>query len=100
MVFIYILQQQSNKYYVGKTENPKFRLDTHFKNGGCAWTKKYKPIQIIGLFPDCDAFDEDKYTIKYMKNEMLVCENSCDKTEGFNATHGENNVFLQNKCLV
>lgn len=67
MVFIYILQQQFNKYYVGKTENPKFRLDTHFKNGGCAWTKKYKPIQIIGLFPDCDAFDEDKYTIKYMK---------------------------------
>ena len=67
MVFIYVLEQQCNKYYVGKTENPKFRLDTHFKNGGCAWTKKYKPIQIIGLFPDCDAFDEDKYTIKYMK---------------------------------
>jgi len=67
MVFIYILEQQGNKYYIGKTENPKFRLDTHFKNGGCAWTKKYKPKQIIGLFPNCDAFDEDKYTIKYMK---------------------------------
>ena len=52
---------------MGKTDNPKFRLDTHFKTGGCAWTKKYKPTQIIGLFPDCDVFDEDKYTIKYMK---------------------------------
>ena len=67
MVFIYVLKQQNNKYYVGKTSSPKFRLDTHFKTGGCAWTKKYKPTQIIGLFPDCDVFDEDKYTIKYMK---------------------------------
>jgi len=49
MVFIYVLKQQNNKYYVGKTDNPKFRLDTHFKTGGCAWTKKYKPTQIIGL---------------------------------------------------
>ncbi|MBT6471714.1 MAG: hypothetical protein HOK52_10705 [Candidatus Marinimicrobia bacterium] len=55
-----------NKFYVGKTDKPKFRLDSHFKNGGCAWTKKYKPIQILGLFPDCDDFDEDKYTLKYM----------------------------------
>jgi len=67
MVFIYVLQLLSDKYYVGKTENPKFRLDTHFKNSGCAWTKKYSPTQIVGLFPDCDVFDEDKYTIKYMK---------------------------------
>ena len=67
MVFIYVLKQQTNKYYVGKTDNPKFRLDTHFKTGGCAWTIKYKPTQIIGLFPDCDEYDEDKYTIKYMK---------------------------------
>jgi predicted GIY-YIG superfamily endonuclease len=66
MVFIYILGLVQNKFYVGKTENPKFRLESHFKNGGCVWTKKYKPTQIIGLFPDCDDFDEDKYTLKYM----------------------------------
>ena len=66
MVFIYILQLTQGKYYVGKTENPKFRLDSHFKSGGCAWTKKYKPQQIIALFPDCDDFDEDKFTLKYM----------------------------------
>jgi hypothetical protein len=66
MVFIYILQLNQGKYYVGKTKNPKFRLVSHFKNGGCAWTKKYKPQQIIALFPDCDDFDEDKFTLKYM----------------------------------
>jgi hypothetical protein len=66
MVFIYILQLTRGKFYVGKTDNPKFRLDSHFKSGGCAWTKKYKPQQIIALFPDCDDFDEDKFTLKYM----------------------------------
>ena len=66
MVFIYIVHLNQGKYYVGKTDNPKFRLDSHFKNGGCAWTKKYKPQQIIALFPDCDDFDENKYTLKYM----------------------------------
>ena len=67
MVFIYILKLKDNKYYIGKTDNPKFRLDNHFKASGSSWTTKYKPIQIIGLFPDCDDFDEDKYTLKYMK---------------------------------
>jgi|TARA_B110000483_G_scaffold160351_1_gene190171 hypothetical protein len=71
MVFIYVLQCNGGKYYVGKTDNPKFRLDSHFKNGGCAWTKKYKPCQIIGLFPDCDNFDEDKYTLKYMSKYCI-----------------------------
>ena len=45
MVFIYILQLQLNKYYVGKTNNPKIRLNNHFKSCGSAWTKKYKPIK-------------------------------------------------------
>ena len=26
----------------------------------------YKPNRLIELVPDCDNFDEDKYTIKYM----------------------------------
>jgi hypothetical protein len=66
MVFIYVLQLTQDKFYIGKTDNPKFRINSHFKKGGCAWTKKYNPTQIIGLFPDCDDFDEDKYTLKYM----------------------------------
>jgi hypothetical protein len=71
MVFIYVLKLNQGKFYVGKTDNPKFRLDSHFKNGGCTWTKKYNPTQIIGLFPDCDDFDEDKYTLKYMSKHGI-----------------------------
>ena len=67
MVFIYILQLESGKYYIGKTTTPSFRLDQHFNSNGSNWTKKYKPTFVIELIPNCDDYDEDKYTIKYME---------------------------------
>jgi hypothetical protein len=66
MVYIYVLQLENNKYYIGKTENPKIRLENHFKSNGSEWTKLYKPIKIIEIIPDCDNYDEDKYTKIYM----------------------------------
>lgn len=66
MVFIYILELENKKYYVGKTTNPDFRLEQHFNSFGSQWTKKYKPIKILELKPNCDDYDEDKYTKMYM----------------------------------
>ena len=34
MVFIYVLELENKKYYIGKTNNPKFRLDQHFNLNG------------------------------------------------------------------
>lgn len=66
MVFIYVLLLKDNKYYVGKTINPDFRIEKHFNSSGSAWTKKYSPIKLLELISDCDDFDEDKYTKIYM----------------------------------
>jgi hypothetical protein len=66
MVYIYILKLENDKYYIGKTNNPTFRLENHFNANGSAWTKKYKPIKIEELIPNCDDYDEDKYTKIYM----------------------------------
>ena len=66
MVFIYILKLQNNKYYVGKTNLPNFRLNDHFKNNDTEWTKKYKPLEILKIIPNCDNFDEETYTLRYM----------------------------------
>lgn len=66
MVFIYILKLEKDKYYIGKTNNPEFRLDMHFNSNGSAWTTKYKPIKLLELIKDCDDYDEDKYTRIYM----------------------------------
>src|SRR5437660_711566 len=65
MVFIYILKLQSGKYYVGKTNDPSRRIEDHNVKGS-EWTKKYKPVRLIELLSNCDNFDEDKYTLKYM----------------------------------
>lgn len=66
MVYIYILQLEEGKYYIGKTISPSFRLDSHFNSNGSAWTKLYKPIKMVELIPNCDDYDEDKYTRMYM----------------------------------
>ncbi len=67
MVSVYVLQLENNKYYVGKTTNLDFRLEQHFNSSGSQWTKKYKPKKVLELVSNCDDFDEDKYTLKYME---------------------------------
>jgi hypothetical protein len=61
MILIYILQLNENKYYVGKTNFPHFRLCQHFSGEGSCWTNKYNPIKVLELIKDCDDYDEDKY---------------------------------------
>jgi len=65
---IYVLSLKQNKYYIGKTNNIKKRLEQHYKGYGSKWTKKYKPLKLIETFEEKDDFDEDKYTLKYMNN--------------------------------
>jgi hypothetical protein len=67
MVFVYVLELVSGKYYIGKTNSPSHRIEDHIGIYGSAWTRKYKPNKLIELVPDCDSFDEDKYVLKYMQ---------------------------------
>jgi hypothetical protein len=73
MVYIYVLKlipeksEKIYKYYVGRTNNPEFRLESHFKSNASVWTTRYKPIEIIELIHDCNNYDEDKYTLMYME---------------------------------
>jgi len=66
MVYIYVLKLQQDKYYVGKTDNPAYRLETHFKEGGSAFTKRFKPLEIHKLIPNQTAHDEQRITQEYM----------------------------------
>ena len=61
-MFIYILKLENNKFYIGKTENAEIRIENHFENNGSEWTKIHKPLSIIEIIPNCDNYDEDKYT--------------------------------------
>lgn len=66
MVYIYCLLLEQNKFYIGKTTNPDYRLEDHFKGRGSKWTTLYKPIKVLELIADCDDYDEDKYVRIYM----------------------------------
>ena len=66
MVCVYAIQLEQGKYYIGKTNNPKFRLESHFNSNGSAWTKIYKPLRILEVKSNCDDYDEDKTTMQYM----------------------------------
>ena len=66
MVYIYVLKLGKGKYYVGKTNQPNFRIKSHFNSKGSEWTKTYWPIAIEKQIPNCDNYDEDKWTKIYM----------------------------------
>jgi len=69
MVSIYVLELTNNKYYVGSTA--KITVDKNVVNYHIPWTQKYKPIRILNIIYDCDKYDEDKYTRKYMDDYGL-----------------------------
>ena len=66
MIYIYVIKLDKGKYYIGKTSNPQFRLQSHFDSNGSSWTKKYKPLKVIEIKPNCDDYDENKITLQYM----------------------------------
>lgn len=66
MVNVYILKLIKNKFYVGKTNDLIARVNRHIIGESTLWTKLYKPISVLENYPDCDEYDEDKYTIKTM----------------------------------
>lgn len=66
MFEIYVLACENDKYYVGKTKNSLRRITNHFRGGATAWTCLHRPISVVEIHVDCDAFDEDKITKIYM----------------------------------
>ena len=105
MVHIYILELVDGKYYVGKTNNPGFRIEQHFHSGGSVWTRKYSPVRVIELINDCDDYDEDKYTRIYMDKYGIenvrggsFCEEVLDEATVKMLEKMSNSA--KNKCFV
>ena len=65
-MFIYLIECENGKYYVGKTTDCEHRFKQHCNNKGSIWTRLHKPLRIIDVFETEDGFDEDKYTKKFM----------------------------------
>lgn len=64
--FIYILQLEKGKFYVGYTERKDGeRFTEHFTGKGSEWTKTYKPIQVME-WRHGTLDDEDRITLEMM----------------------------------
>lgn len=71
---VYVLALENNKYYVGRTNDVERRYNEHVcGRRSSAWTRKYKPIKILEIINNCDCFEEDKVTIKYMSEFGISC---------------------------
>jgi len=66
MSLLYVLKLESNKFYIGKTNNIKKRFTEHFNGINCSYTTIYKPLQVLETHKYYD-FGEDMLTLKYMK---------------------------------
>ncbi len=68
--WIYVLELEQKKYYVGYTERPDYaRLEEHFgddKSKKSKWTAKYKPIDVLRFDPGT-LQDEDTMTLECMR---------------------------------
>lgn len=79
LCYIYILFLEQDKYYIGKSLKPLSRTGEHIVSSlfddnlsrGAGWTKMYPPLKIIEIIDSYDEFDEDKYTLKYMKEKGI-----------------------------
>lgn len=76
LFYVYVLELEDNKYYVGKTHNPNTRIGEHvmnteLKGSGSGWTSLYKPVRILEIIKCFNDLDEDFTTIKYMKNKGI-----------------------------
>jgi predicted GIY-YIG superfamily endonuclease len=64
--YIYVLQLECGKYYVGKTRDVARRFEDHQYGNGSVWTSKYRPICIEKEIKSTNRFDEDNYVKEYM----------------------------------
>jgi len=73
MYWIYVLECESNLYYVGETSKLFKRLGNHIRGLGCVNTKKYKPLRLVGLYKVGSMS-------KFLRYKDLV-ESGCENTE-------------------
>lgn len=67
MAYLYTLQLQSGKYYVGKSDDPDTRYLAHKNGNGAVWTKIHKPVKILEIRPSKGEHDETNTTKDLMK---------------------------------
>ena len=63
--YLYVLELENDKFYVGRTGNLQMRLQNHKFGMGAKWTKKYPVIEIIYQSVLLNDYDEDEDNLTF-----------------------------------
>ena len=66
MYQVYVLKLENNKYFIGHTMDTK-NIIKQIENYNIDWIIKHPFIKILKIYNNCDKFDVNKYTKKYME---------------------------------
>lgn len=47
--YVYTLNLEGGRKYVGMTTNPNQRLNAHFSGNGAQWTQRYSPVSVNSI---------------------------------------------------
>ncbi len=64
---VYVLKCRDNKVYVGVTMNFNLRWAQHQSGEGANWTRMYKPLDVLEIFPNASPDLEKVKTLEYMQ---------------------------------
>jgi len=80
MEYIYILECQQNKFFIGKTYNIQIEYNEHLDGTFCDITKTFKPLSIHCIFDINSDININiiigKYILKYGKENIYFLEES------------------------
>ena len=65
--YIYVLELEDERYYIGRTSNIVQRMNEHFRGDGALYTKKHKPIKIKEIIIEKSKHDERDKTLECME---------------------------------
>lgn len=65
--YVYVLELEDNRYYIGRTSNIVQRMQEHFGGNGSVYTSKFKPIKIVEINEELTLEDERNKTLEYME---------------------------------
>lgn len=66
--YVYVLELQENKYYVGLSANLSQRLYCHFVGEGAVWTRRFSPVKVVEVLLGSKEREKER-TLQYMRDK-------------------------------